>query len=102
MRRFDPANPWDDGPYGPISRVMHGESLSARESALLALLVEEGRPLDVDGEAAALLKPLCRNGRASLLRCARSLEERGLVTIEHQPGPRGRHHRIVATARRRV
>ena len=76
------------------------KGLSTRQRRLLALLVVSKRPLDVTGEASVILgEPDTRSARVSLLQAVRSLERRGLVTIETEPNPHGGWGRILATAR---
>jgi hypothetical protein len=77
-----------------------GRGLSARQRRLLALLVVSKRPIDVTGEAAVILgDPDTRSARVSLLDSVRSLERRGLVTVERTPDPRGGWGRVVVAAR---
>jgi hypothetical protein len=77
-----------------------GRGLSARQRRLLALLVVSKRPVDVTAEATHILGEAdSRTARVSLLRAVRSLERRGLVTVERKTDPRGGWGRIVASAR---
>lgn len=76
------------------------KGLSARQRRLLALLVVSKRPIDITSEASVILgAPDTRSARVSLLQAVRSLERRGLVTIDTEPDPRGGWGRILATAR---
>ena len=77
-----------------------GRGLSARQKRLLALLVVSKQPLDVTGEASVILgEPDTRSARVSLLDSVRSLERRGLVTVERVPDPRGGWGKILVSAR---
>lgn len=74
--------------------------LSTRQRRLLALLVVAKRPVDLTGEAAVILgEQGTRSGRVSLLSAARSLERRGLVTVEREPVPRGGWGKVLVSAR---
>lgn len=77
-----------------------GRGLSGRQKRLLALLVVSKRPLDVTGEAAVILgEPDTRSARVSLLESVRSLERRGLVTVDRADAPRGGWGRVLVSAR---
>lgn len=55
---------------------------------MLAFLVEANRPLDVTRELAPMLAlPNTKSMRVSLLRAARSLEQRGLVRLSRSTHP---------------
>jgi hypothetical protein len=77
-----------------------GRGLSSRQRRLLALLVVSRRPLDVTGEAAHILgEPDTRSARTSLLDAVRSLEQRGLVTVERVPRTGGGWGKVLVAAR---
>lgn len=76
-----------------------GRGLSARQKRLLALLVVSKKPLDVAEAAVILGDPDTRSARVSMLASVRSLERRGLITIEKTPDPRGGWPRMLLTAR---
>jgi hypothetical protein len=76
-----------------------GQGLSSRQKRLLALLVVSKRPLDLIGEAAAILgEPESRAARVSLRRAARSLERRGLVRVERSADPGGGWGKLLVSA----
>ena len=76
-----------------------GRGLSTRQKRLLALLVVSKKPLEV-GEAAVILgEPDTRSARVTMFQSVRSLERRGLVTIDKVPEPRGGWPRMLLSAR---
>ena len=57
--------------------------LSRRQREALGILVAAGRPMSVTGELGALVgMPKTPGGTRSLIGAIRSLEQRGLVTVE--------------------